>query len=312
MHLFRPTALFLLLCAASAIKAQQSQPASPDTASRQIVHTRDGSTLVGRIVAEDSTTIQIETSGGVLSIARSNVLSIATVREDDMHEGQYWFPDPNRTRLFFAPTGRMLDQGEAYYMNTYILLQSFSGGLTKYVTVGGGFSLIPGVNPTDWVYYLTPKVGLYQSNSLNLAVGALVGLLPVNVDDAANESNGFGVVYGVATKGGPNGSVTAGLGYGYSGRSFSQRPVFMLGGEQRVSRRVALLSENYLYVARDIGSACVPESCTLSNHATGLVSYGFRFLGEKLSVDFAFFNAFGQNVNPIFPGIPYLSFGVKF
>ena len=311
MRLFCPTALVFLLCAASAAKSQQSQPATPDTTTRRIVHTRDGSTLVGRVVSEDSTAVQIETSSGVLTIAQSNVLSITTVRPSDMHEGEYWFPDPNRTRLFFAPTGRMLDRGEVYYMNTYLLLHSFVGGLDKYVTVGGGLALIPGVDPKDWVYYFTPKIGVYQSNSLNLAVGGLIGFLPIDVSDGPDESAGFGILYGVATEGGPNGSVTAGLGYGYSGTSFSQRPVFMLGGERRVSRRVALLSENYLYVAKGTG-VCIPESCTLSSRANGLVSYGVRFLGEKLSVDFAFFNGFGQDVGLTFPGIPYLSFGVKF
>jgi hypothetical protein len=88
----------------------------------------------------------------------------------------------------------------------------------------------------------------------------------------------------------------------------------MLGGEQRVSRRFALLSENYLYVAKHTIGVCDSSSCTQSssNQATGLASYGLRFLGEKLSVDFAFFNGFGQGADWIFPGIPYLSFGVKF
>jgi len=118
------------------------------------------------------------------------------------------------------------------------------------------------------------------------------------------------MVYGVATKGGPNGSVSAGMGYGYAGTSISKEPVFMLGGEQRVSRRVALVSEDYIYVTR---SACgIDVGClTPSTKTKGIVSYGFRFLGEKLSVDFAFFNAPGE-ADWIFPGIPYLSFGVKF
>jgi hypothetical protein len=304
MHLFRPTVLLLLLCAASAVKAQQTQPTPPDTATRLIIHTRDGSTLVGRVVSEDSTMVRIETTSGVLTIARGNVLSIETVRASDMHEGEYWFPDPNRTRLFFAPTGRMLDEGEGYYMNTYLLIQSFAGGLTRYVTLGGGFTLIPAVDPTNWVYYFTPKIGLYQSSNLNVAAGALVGYLP------ETEPNGFGMVYGVATKGGPNGSISAGMGYGYAGTSISKEPVFMLGGEQRVSRRVALVSEDYIYVTRN---ACgIDVGClTPSTKTKGIVSYGFRFLGEKLSVDFAFFNAPGE-ADWIFPGIPYLSFGVKF
>ena len=88
----------------------------------------------------------------------------------------------------------------------------------------------------------------------------------------------------------------------------------MLGGEARVSRRIALLTENYLYVDnRQTRSA--PSTRVATCHTTtssGAVSYGLRFLGEKLSVDFAFFNVASQDIDWIFPGIPYLSFGVKF
>jgi hypothetical protein len=304
MNLLRPILVSIALCIASALHAQDPQSrASADSVIRQIVHTRDGSTLVGRVVSEDSVSVRIETSGGILTIARTNVLSIETVHASDVHEGEYWFPDPNRTRLFFAPTARMLDEGEGYYMNTYLILQSFAGGLSKYVTIGGGFSLVPGVNPTEWLYYATPKVGVYQSNNINVAVGALIGALP----DAT--PNGFGVLFGVATKGGPNGSVTAGAGYGFAGSSIASRPVFLVGGEQRVSRRVALITENYVYSSRRTNVGCVDGPCPFETK--GIVSYGLRFMGEKLSVDFAFFNAPGET-DWIFPGIPYLSFGVKF
>jgi len=308
MNLFRLTLVSLVLFAASVLGAQQPQTPKPDSAARQLVRTRDGSTLFGRVVSEDSTSIRLETTGGVLTLARGDVLSITTVGAGDMHDSEYWFPDPNRTRLLFGPTARMLDEAEGYYMNTYLVLQSFAGGLTDYLTIGGGFSLIPGVDPTDWLYYVTPKVGLYRSKDLNVAVGAFAGF----VHDVS--PGGFGVVYGVATYGGPNSSITGGAGYAYAGSSISQRPLFMVGGQQRVSKRVAFISENYLYSHRVTTVACSPlGSCAdVSSHEThGIVSYGLRFLGEKMSVDFAFLNAPGE-ADWIFPGVPYLSFGVKF
>jgi hypothetical protein len=303
MRLFRLIALCLVLCVAPALPAQQQPPRAPaDSVVRQVIHTRDGSTLVGRIVAEDSASIRVETSGGVLMIARANVASVQTIRASDIHNGDYWFPDPNRTRLMFGPTARMLDAGEGYYTNTYLVLQSFAGGLSKYVTVGGGFSLIPGVDPSEWLYYVTPKVSVYQSAGTNVAVGALAGFLP------KASTNGFGVLYGVATQGGPNASVTAGAGYGFAGSSVASHPMFMLGGDVRVSRRVALLTENYLFTTTRSDIGCVGP-CPTDTH--GIVSYGLRFLGEKLSVDFAFFNAPGD-ADWIFPGIPYVSFSAKF
>jgi hypothetical protein len=70
----------------------------------------------------------------------------------------------------------------------------------------------------------------------------------------------------------------------------------MLGGEKRMSRRTSFVTENYL----------------LPGEANAAISYGIRFFGEKLSVDLAFWNAFGEDADPIFPGIPYLAFAVKF
>lgn len=302
-----PLLLAFLLFVPS-LAAQRAQPAPPDTALRQIVHTRDGSTLVGRIVAQDSVSIRLETAGGTLTLPRTSVASIATVRASDMHEGEYWFPDPNRTRLFFGPTGRMLDRGEGYYQNTYLVLQNFVGGINNYVTMGGGFSLIPGVNPTDWLYYITPKVGVYRSDDLNVAVGGLAGYL------AGGDVHGFGMAYAVATKGGPNGSITAGAGFGYAGSTIASQPVVLLGGEQRVTRRIALLTENYFYLQNTTSSVCDINSCSDASHhqLDGAVSYGLRFLGEKLSVDFAFFNVINPGTDKIFPGIPYISFGAKF
>jgi hypothetical protein len=306
---FRNALIALALFVVPALRAQQPvPPIPPDTVTRQIVHTRDGSTVFGHVIAEDSTSIRIETTGGVLSISRADILSLTNVKAGDMHDGEYWFPDPNRTRLFFGPTGRMLDKGEGYYMNTYLLLQNFVGGLTDHVTIGGGFSLIPGVDPTEWLYYLTPKVSLYRQPSFNVAVGAFAGVLP------KVRGGDFGVLYGVVTKGGPDASVTAGTGFGYAGSNIASRPVFMLGGEARVSRRVALLTENYLYVENNRITECTINSCSDVAHynTSGVVSYGLRFLGEKLSVDFAFFNVASHDTDWIFPGIPYISFGAKF
>ena len=97
---------------------------------------------------------------------------------------------------------------------------------------------------------------------------------------------------GVATFGGENGSVTTGAGFGFDGNSTS-RAILMLGGSRRVTRNVAIISENYLLTENDNGA---------------LVSAGFRFMGEKISVDFAGFTASNSEV----PIIPYLAFIYKF
>lgn len=295
------------LCLAIAVLtgvAAMSRPASAqrdtartyaDTSITHVLRLRDGSTLVGKLLSRDSTTVRFETNGGVLTIPAFNVIEIKAIASAEMHGTEYWFPDPNRTRLFFGPTGRMLEKGEGYYSNTYLLLQNFVGAPTSNITLGGGFSVIP---TSDFlknnVYYVTPKIGVYTSPSTNAAVGALIGFSPID------NGHSFGIAYAVATQGGPDGSVTGGVGYGYADGTRTERPILMLGGEQRLSRRVAFVTENYAYWSRNN---------TLSGAMTSYVSYGLRFMGEKLSTDFAFIN---KTDNWIFPGVPYISFAVKF
>jgi hypothetical protein len=68
----------------------------------------------------------------------------------------------------------------------------------------------------------------------------------------------------------------------------------MVGGQWRTSRRLSLISENWL---------------STQNGVVGVVSYGLRFLGERLSADLAFINV---TEAMIFPGVPWLSIAVRF
>jgi hypothetical protein len=207
-----------------------------------------------------------------------------------MHDGEYWFPNPNATRLFFAPTGRMLGRGEGYYSNTYLFFNGVSRGVTDNFSIGGSATVFP--SSTRQLGYLTPKLGVYTSENVNMGVGALLGYNGFGSSDAERQ---FGILYSVATVGSPDLSGTAGIGWGYQGSKLANHPAVMIGGVARVSRRMALVTENY-YV-----------SVASDNHT--ILGYGFRFFGEKLSVDLAFLNSASDAV---FPGIPFISFAVKF
>lgn len=87
---------------------------------------------------------------------------------------------------------------------------------------------------------------------------------------------------------------STGFGYGFVDSDFAEKPMLMLGGEKRLSRRIAFVSENWILPGVD----------------QPLISYGFRFFGEKLSVDLALINTLGEDA--IFPGFPYIDFVVNF
>jgi hypothetical protein len=275
--------------------ASAQQTDSTDTR-RQRLRTRDGSTLVGRVVAESADSVRFASLGAVITLSRAQILSLDTLGAGpEKTRSEHLYRDPNRTRLFFAPTGRMLAKGEGYFSDSDVLLAGVAGGVTSNFTMGGGMSLIPSDNPTNNILYLTPKIGLVDRPNFALAAGAVIGF--AGFEGIDEKDRNLGIIYGVSTFGPEDHHLDIGAGWGYAGGRISGDPAIMVGGSTRVSRRVALLTENYV----------VPS---ISDNA--LVSYGVRFLGKDISVDLAFANLVGPNTTLLFPGVPYVGFAVKF
>ena len=256
----------------------------PDSAHLQQITLRDGSTIFGRVVATagDSVTFQT-TEAGSIQLAIGSVKDVKLIGSSDIRDGTYWFPNPNSTRLFFAPTGQMLKQGEGYVSDYELFFPGVAVGLTDNITIGGGMSLIPAA-VEDQAFYLTPKVGFSVADKVHLAAGVLfVG---------AKGGTG-GVYYGVGTFGDGNASVSLGAGYGFAGGKVESKPVAMLGGEYRLSKRIGFVTENYL----------LPIS-----EDNVLYSFGLRFMGEKLTTDLALFNVAGSGAI----GLPFVDFVFSF
>lgn len=254
-----------------------------DSTRIQIVDLRDGSSLVGRIVAVRADTVDFQTSVGIVAIATKDIRQIKEAPSASVHEGRYWFPNPNATRLFFAPTGRMLEKGDGYFADYELFFPGIAYGVTDNITIGGGVSILP-TGLDEQIYYLTPKVGGSFGDQIQLAAGLLFVGTP--------EGTG-GVGFGVGTFGTPDKSLTVGLGYGFAGGDVESKPVVMLGGEVRVSRRVAIVTENYLLPIDDDNV---------------VYSFGLRFMGEKLTTDLAIFNVAGSGVI----GLPFVDFVFSF
>jgi hypothetical protein len=276
----------LLAGTATAQPAQRGDTTRSSIPTHQL-RTKQGSTFLGHLLDEKSDTVRFETNGGVLLLRRDMIADLRVIHPENWRDGEYWFPDPHTTRLFFAPTGRMLAPHEGYYSNTYLLLNSVNAGVTDRVSFGGALTLIP--DASSQLAWITPKVGLFASEDLNVSVGGLFGY--TGFADSGHQS--FGILYGVSTFGDVNASVTTGLGWGYASGKLSASPAAMLGGSVRVSKRASLITENYHF----------------PNDSNFLLGYGVRFFGEQLSVDLAFFN---YTEEMVFPGIPFVSFAVKF
>jgi hypothetical protein len=284
-------ALVAILCIAAASATASAQGSStvrdkltvPDSAHMQILTLSDGSKIFGRIVAASGDTVAFQSQAGTMQLATARIKEVKEIQTADMHEGNYWFPNPNSTRLFFAPSGQMLKKGDGYFSDYELFFPGFAYGVTDNVSIGGGVSIVP-AGVEDQAYYVTPKIGFSPSDEVHLAAGVLF---------AGTRGGTGGVYYGVGTFGNDDASVTLGGGYGFAGGEIESKPVGMIGGELRIAPRVGIVTENYL----------LPIS-----ENNFLYSFGLRFMGEKMTTDLALVNVSGSNII----GVPYVDFVFRF
>jgi hypothetical protein len=129
--------LMVVISASCALAADlRAQLVIPDSAHVQILKFSDGTT---------SMAVQFTASFGEMTVAIGKIEEIRTVPVAGIKEGKYWFPNPNATRLFFGPTGRMLRQGKGYFSDYYVFFPAVTYGINDHVTLGGGMSLVPGL-----------------------------------------------------------------------------------------------------------------------------------------------------------------------
>jgi hypothetical protein len=259
-----------------------------------IIQTVDGFSFSGQVTEKD-TCLLIKTPYGQLTIPRSHILSIVDADEKKTTPGPYEFSNPNYSRLLFSPTGHMLKKGQGYFADYYLFFPSISYAITDHITLNGGCSILPGVNLDQQIFYFAPKFGVSTRNNWHFATGGLFISLP-SLDD--ENLPVIGVLYGVATYGDHDSGMTFGLGYGFAGHEFADNPVGLIGGEKRISRRLSLVTENLIipFAGEEAGPF--------------LLSYGIRFMSEKLSVDLSLISPTGEAW--FFPGIPIVGFVFNF
>ena len=258
--------LTLLLASLLASAAPQSKAPPPPVIEipaadvTQELELNDGSSVIGRVVSVGDGRFVFRTTSGVeMTVDITAVRSLEPVTGRIVN-GELWREDPNPTRLFFAPTGRSLEKGEAYFGVYEILLPFVQVGVTDRLSIGAGTPLIFG--DFERPFWVTPKIKIMENRSTAVSAGVMHFF---NIDDAS-----IGIAYGVVTQGSADSAVTIGLGYSYARTDDddADSAVVMFGGEHRVSRRIKLVTENYAF------------------KGGGFASGGVRFFGEKLSADF--------------------------
>ncbi len=286
----------LAMPATGGAQAPRPIPTPADTSARLVVTLRDGSTLIGRVVTSWGDSARFESLTGVTMLRSTDIRRLRVVPASAIRNGEYWPVDPSSSRLYFAPTGRMLPKGDGYYSNHWVFLNEVHHGVSDRFTLGGAMTLFPSDNfLKNNLYFISPKVGVYQSEKTNVAAGVFAGIAPFFKDDFGEDSeNTFGIVYSVATFGSDDGSLSVGTGYGYAGGRMADNPLLMVGFNKRITRRLAVVSENWLFPNTD----------------RPLVSYGVRTIGERLAWDFGFITVLGED--GLVPGVPWIGLTYRY
>ncbi len=240
------------------------------------VRLHDGSVLYGRVVRQDSVHVVIRTLGGTEVDTKRELISSFRVSRGRLVGDEYWVADPNGTRLFFTSTGRALGKGEGYVSMYYVIFPLVAYGVSDRFTIAGGTPIVPGA--IGRAFYVAPKFTLRETERSAFAIGALSFAVTERITDGT-----VGLLYGVGTWGDRDDAFTAGAGWGYKwgdgNSSVSNTPLVVLGGETRVSRRLKLVTENWIL--------------TGSGERGGIFSGGFRFIGDRLTSDLSLIGAAG-------------------
>jgi hypothetical protein len=298
----------LVGAAAPVVAAAAAQSAVVQAAAPPLVELRlkDGSVLYGTIQTETAERVVLRSIAGVvLAVERAQIASLRPAH-GEVVDGEFQPADSNATRLLFSPTGRSLRKGQGYVGVYEFLLPFVQYGVTDRLTMGAGTPLIFFGDESSRPVWLTPKYQFYKGPRTSAAVGVMHFVL-------FGADARVGLAYAVATTGSDDNAWTIGAGWAYARYDEDEyppscagpgaapvrcepdrvtqthgSPVLMVGGERRVSRRVKLISENYVF--KD----------------GGFLSAGVRFLGDRLSADLGVFTPLSTDVFLVAPIVNFV------
>lgn len=279
------------------------QTAQLDKTKTYQVTLKDGSVITGKIISDTDQEIVIQSvTMGEITLQKENIKSVLPIASINEKKSGIWFANPNPSKYLLGNSAIPMEKHTGYFQNTWVFVNTFSYAFTKNISLAAGFEIISllaeGGGP--YAFYINPKV------SFKLAENFYAGgnILYANTIKTAENFGGLATLNGFATYGNKNNNLTGGIGFGWADGKFSPKPVIILSGMVRASKRIGFVSENWIVPTLDEGTED-------SYSYYGIFSYGIRFLGEKISVDLAFLNN-PDIASELIIGIPWLDFVVNF
>ncbi len=259
------------------------------------LHLSGGSRLFGRVLSKNDSSITFWMNVGIeIDIPYDKIIALEQYRLTERRDS-WRTTDPNYTRLMFAPTGRPLLKGSGYFSNYYVFFPGVAYGFNQYFSLMAGFSILPGIPFGSQLKYIAPRINFYNSKNVAFATGLLY--------TSFAKEYAAGVAFTVGTFGEARKSFTIGFGLGYTKDDtgvfqFAQHPILVLGGNIKISRNKALVTENWFISGENIKLSEQPFALAI------------RLMNEHLSGDVGVV-LIGEVLKHGFP-IPWLSFMYQF
>lgn len=295
-----PTLLLLLALPPALASAQTSQvEEAPVDREGSMFELRrpDGKREVGWIVETRGDTITFETIEGYRLTADRRRIDLRPAR-GEIADGVYWPEDKNLSRLFFAPTGRTLREGQGY-VGLFAILPFIGIGVTEDFTIASAIPFPWGGTLRGTPFYVAPKLRVSSAPGRQISTGAFLLHVP-DWDDGYSEPHDdveddemvgwSGVAYGVGTFGNDHRALHVGT--GVTGGKFGVKVPVMVGGEYRISRKTKWITENWLVAGE--GSAA---------------SVGLRRIGDRWMWDWGLMFLLSESDVPY---LPIVSFSYAF
>lgn len=260
----------------------------------------DGTKHIGKVVSRTDDRIVFQSITGAQMEVNATFARLRTA-PGNVVEGEYWAPDRNRSRLFFAPTARPVEPGQGYAGMFWIL--PFVGfGVSDDLTLAGG--LPPAGELGQTPIWIAPKLRVLNSAERQVSLGMLGIYTPEEEREdvyycdpqydrscsaeppEGAEGKFTGIAYGIATFGGLDKALHLGSGVTFGGDGV--KVPIMIGGENRLGRRWKLISENWV-IPGDGGAG----------------SLGVRRIGDNWTWDFGWMALFGDSDVPYFPIVSF-------
>lgn len=259
----------------------------PDSTRIVRVETIDGNIFVGFVVTEDSSALVIKTETlGKIKIPRNNIKSKTELKEVKKVGSEFWLPNPQSSRYFWAPNGYGLEKGSSYYQNIWILYNQFSIGLSDNFSMGAGMLPLFLFGGSATPFWIVPKFSIpVVENKFNVGTGAFLGTI------IGEQTGVFGLLYGTATFGSRDKNLSLGLAYGFADGEWMKVPIINVSYLVRTGPKGYFVSENYVI--------------SFDGEVVVLISAGGRSIIRNIGLDYSLWIPLGAEMGS-FIAIPFI------